>query len=363
MTRRVLAVLLVLVAALAAAQPATAGQSRKKAIWGPVDAQDKFMMPFYKDLGVGIFQIQLRWERVAPTKPANPRDPSDPAYQWPEDLDIVIDQARPAGIDVALLVQGTPGWANGGGPYFSAPTRLKDYVDFLEAASRRYPEVSQWMIWGEPSRATGYTPRLPQRMPESQKAKQRAQSYARLLDLSYARLKRVSAANKVVGGMSYNSSGTVPGYQRPARWVRNLKLPNGRPPRMDFYGHNPFSARKPDIRKDPEGKDLRDLSDSDLLYKEVNRRLKRRKKIRLWLSEYSIPTDQPAPVFADFYVSRAKQGSWLRAAYKLAKTKKIYTLGYYRLIDDTPPGINQLGLLDSNLQPKQPGYDAFKNAF
>ena len=40
--------------------------------------------PIYKDLGVGIHQIQLLWNETAPDRPAHATDPNDPAYRWPD---------------------------------------------------------------------------------------------------------------------------------------------------------------------------------------------------------------------------------------------------------------------------------------
>jgi len=366
----VLARLLILVSvvavALTAVQPASAKVTRKKAMWGPVERGKESLLPVYADLGVGIYQFQLRWDRVTKSRPANPRDPADPAYDWPgfdDDLRYLASQ----GMQMAFLIQGSPTWASNGRFGYDAPDDPKDYADFLQAASQRYPAVRHWMIWGEPSRTTGYNPDVPKGASNQRKSKLRAQSYAKLLDTAYVRLKRMSRSNRVVGGMSFNGFNPSPGYQRPLRWLRNLKLRNGRPPRMDLYGHNPFSSRRPNIRKDQQGKDLIDLSDSDTLYSQVQKRLKRSRRakpFRLYLSEYSIPTDKPAPVFGGFFVSRETQSSWIRSAARLARSKKIYTLGWYRLFDDAPDqdfGPNLLGLLTNDGQRK-PGYNTYKNA-
>ena len=47
--------------------------------------------------------------------------------------------------------QRAPGWANGGRSPIWAPKNPKDFADFLFAASKRYPTIRRWMIWGEPS--------------------------------------------------------------------------------------------------------------------------------------------------------------------------------------------------------------------
>ena len=61
--RRVLPLLLALVALLAAAAPA---QAELKSIWGPNTLRDgRSAFPFYKQLGVDVLQIQIQWNRVA----------------------------------------------------------------------------------------------------------------------------------------------------------------------------------------------------------------------------------------------------------------------------------------------------------
>lgn len=77
-------VVLALIPAGAAAAP-----SIKKSIWGPVDD-----FAAYQDLGVGIYQYTLAWSAIASNRPSHPRDPSDPAYRWPTDLDTALAMAR-----------------------------------------------------------------------------------------------------------------------------------------------------------------------------------------------------------------------------------------------------------------------------
>src|SRR5262245_4809760 len=207
---------------LLAPAPAGAAVSRKKAIWGPVTE-----FATYADLGAGIYQSPLNWSTVAVSRPAAATDPADPAYRWPADIDTALAEGARYGIAVSLMVTGTPRWANGGRAPRFAPRDPRDYADFAAAAARRYPGVKLWMIWGEPTKASNFQPAS-------------AARYARLLDAAYGALKRIDRRNLVIGGNTY-TVGTV----TPQRWIRGLRLPNGKPPRMDLFGHNPFSARRP----------------------------------------------------------------------------------------------------------------------
>src|SRR5918999_849124 len=181
--------------------------------------------------------MQLHCSEVARTRPANAADPNDPAYRWPADVDYAISEGRRYGIRVAVMLTRTPAWANGGRTAEWAPKKPKDFGRFARAAARRYGDVRHWMIWGEPSRQANFKP-----MPRFEAKGPRR--YARILDAAYASLKRESRRNLVIGGNTFTT-----GDVSPRQFIRSMRLPNGRPPRMDMYGHNPFTRPKPALRK------------------------------------------------------------------------------------------------------------------
>src|SRR3954453_5949627 len=191
---RYLPLLALVVTLTTIAAPAHAAATRKKAMWGPSTMPDgTSAFPIYKDLGVGIYQTSLAWDRVAPVRPANPRNPLDPAYHWPSELDRAIGEGARFGIEISLLVTHSPSWANGGRPARWAPRRPADFAAFLEAASKRYPGVRYWMIWGEPTKSEAFQPLSPDGGRRLRGVGLRApRLYARMLDASYAALKRVS---------------------------------------------------------------------------------------------------------------------------------------------------------------------------
>src|SRR4051794_25012408 len=248
-----------------------AAQAAEKSIWGPATfpvgdqncptgptACSAF--PVYKQLGAQNYQFQIPWDTVALSRPSNPRDPNDPAYHWPAYADYNVQQAAQNGISLAVLVQGTPSWANGGRPRAWVPDNLQDFADFMYALSRRYPSIHRWEIWGEPSYGFNFQP-----MPPNSRVGPRI--YAKLLDSAYVALKQASRSNIVIGGMSLNGGGAVstPDF---VKWLKIGKGKKARPPRMDLWGHNPFEGRLPNIKKKPIGK-FRGLSDVDTLYREI----------------------------------------------------------------------------------------------
>jgi len=359
-TRTLIALATLLVLALPSL--AEAAPSRKKAIWGPVTVNGKSQFPIYRDLGVGIRQDRVNWLTVAPSRPANPRDPWDPAYQWPAGLDAAIAEGKRYGIRTSLVLTDSPPWANGGrGPRW-APKRASDFADFAYAASARYPSVHLWMIWSEPTRRVNFQPLIHERRdrPLTRRMKRGPRTYARILDAAYASLKSRSRSNIVIGGNSFTT-----GDVSPRNWVRNLKLPNGKPPRLDLYGHNPFSARRPLLNRPVLGHGFADFSDLDLLARWVDRYLGRprgKRGIKFFLSELFWPTDHENHEF-NFWVTRPTAASWLTDALRITRRwSRIYTLGWYSLYDDPPNAAGDdvhRGLLTYRGR-KKPAYWAYK---
>ena len=364
-TRRVL-VLVALALVTAGALPSQAGAapSRKKAIWGPAEVNGVSQFPIYRELGAGIYENTMRWDEIALSRPARATDPADPAYRWPPGLDFVMREAARYGLRVCLQVSGTPGWANGGRTPNWVPKKVQDLADFTTAAARRYPSVHLWMIWTEPTRSVNFMPLVAERRGKPLNAREAAapRYYARMLDASYGALKGVSRLNTIIGGSTYTA-----GLISPLNWIRYMRLPNGKPPRMDLYGHNPFTSRKPDLRNPPPtGPNINfaDFSDLDTLVGVLDRYQRRgRSRLRLFLSEFFFPTDHANWEFA-FHVSRRVQATWLSDALRITRRwSRIYSLGWLGLYDDPPrprgDEVNR-GLIDIQGRRK-PAFYAFKN--
>src|SRR4051812_13313138 len=256
MVRRALPLILALVAFPATS--AHAAVTTKKAIWGPVEIDSQSQFPVYKELGAGIYQTTLDWSEVASLEPLDAKDVEDPSYEWPDEIDTAIAEAKSAGLQVALTITGTPSWSK----------KTGDFATFAGVAAKRYPAVHLWSIWDGPYKGGGA-------------------KYAQILDGAYAKLKAASKRNKVIGGQSTNSS--------VASWVKKLELPNGKAPRMDFYGHDISGA------KAPTKKSLTALE---------KRVATLGKNIELYLSP------------AHLTLSPTKQAAWVKAALKATKADK-----------------------------------------
>lgn len=364
---KLLALLVAAVTTLVAAAPAAAVE---KMFWRDARLSHTQQFEIFKDLRVEVVQDVISWASTAPTRPSDPRNPTDPAYRWPEVMDETVAAARANGMRTAILVQHTPDWANGGRGTSHTPNRAGDFAAFLQATAKRYPRNRIWMIWGEPCLPPRFAPITPQTrfdVPRQPASVQRGpKAYAKLVDAAYGTLKRRSSNHRIVGGMS-----TVNCAVRPHTWVKYMRLPNGRPPRMDFYGHNPFTARRPNLQKPQSIQEQVDFSDLGRFKKTVTRYLAKprgKRSLPFFLSEWAIPTGADDAEF-NYYTTLPLQASWIRSGFQVAKKLGAYGLGWIHLTDSeskaapcSPCGITlRTGLLFSD-GSKKPGYSAFRSA-
>jgi hypothetical protein len=336
--------------AIACLWPARA-QAELKSIWGPNTLPDGHSaFPTYKKLHVDVLQRQLQWNLVATSRPAHPRDPNDPAYRWPDDIDTAAAQSHRYGFQLALMIKGTPAWANGGQTPGYAPSSAHTVADFAVAAARHYRRVRYWMIWGEPARPGNFEPYV-------SNMGRAIRRYSRILDASYGALKSVRRSIIVIGGMTSDGQGPSP-----TDYLHMMRLPNGKPPRLDWFGHNPFGVRYPQLSKPTYNANVRDMSDVDTFSREVRQTYKAiHRRPRLWLSEFNVQSDHASGAFS-FYVSRKQQASWLSAAYRIAHREPyVAGLGWFELLDAGAPYYLSSGLLTTDGRRK-PAWYAYRDA-
>ena len=349
---------LLAIGAIAACAPAALATPRasafSKAIWGEATRDGVDQFPLYKELGVSIIELDLDWNDVAPTRPRQPANPSARAYRWPASIQQTITEASTYHMRVLLQLINAPAWADGGHAGDGwAPRSASTFVEFARAAAREYPSVHLWMVWGEPTKIGNFKPLAPalsgHRLDASQRAS--AQLYAEMVDGTYGALKRISRRNLIIGGCTY-TTGAVDTFQ----WISNLKLPDGKPPRMDMYAHNPFSYESPKFSRPPyspygevQFADLHELAGW------VDRHLRR--GMPLFLSEWTMPT-APDQTF-NFWVDPTLAAQWITEALHEARAwHRIYGLGWVNVYDDPP--LSSGGLLTAGGQPK-PSFYAFEH--
>ncbi|HUY19249.1 MAG TPA: hypothetical protein VMV15_08485, partial [Candidatus Binataceae bacterium] len=136
-----------------------------------------------KTLNAQVIRVNLYWGgtkwAVAKSRPTDPTDPGDAAYDWTI-YDRLVRYATQYNIKVLFSIVYTPGWANGGKARTVAPTNYNDLVNFSYAAAERYsglwtppawqqdpsnpttklplPKVNMWTAWNEPNNPVFLTP-------------------------------------------------------------------------------------------------------------------------------------------------------------------------------------------------------------
>lgn len=154
-------------------------------------------------------RVDVLWGKVAPTKPARPRDPSDPAYNW-KYYDAVFRGLANRGITPIVDFYYTPAWASQTGQYNAAP-RAADASAFAGALALRYngrfadqqgplPEVRRIEVWNEPNFGDFWMPQCHQTSEGMILDSPRA--YAAVLAASYREIKRANPRAVVVGGVA-----------------------------------------------------------------------------------------------------------------------------------------------------------------
>jgi hypothetical protein len=326
--RTVAATLVATLALLAlAALPAQASPGAKFGIqddawilYGPGTLDQR--LATLQGLGAGVVRFTLRWDAVAPTKPATPRDPADPAYAWGR-YGQVLDALQARGLTALVTLYGAPRWSNGGLGPNHLPT-AGDFGDFAYAASRRFPAVRMWTIWNEPNTAIFSTPVSP------------SLYVTRLLNPGYAALHQASARNLVAGGVT--SPRKTPTGMAPLAFMQGMHAAHAR---LDAYAQNPYplSPSETPARTSCESCSYFTMATLPEIRRDVTRYFGAK---QLWLTEYGYQTNPPDPLLG---VSYAKQAQYIgEAGLRVWRQPGVTVLIQFLVRDEPALGGWQSGL-------------------
>ena len=280
-----------------------------------------------RTLRVRVWLWGVSWAQIASTRPAAPRSPDDPAYVWPPWLDRALDAALLYGIEPVLYVNGFPAWANGGRDRTWVPENPADYGDFMAAAVRRYPQVRRWIAFAEPSHYVNF-------QPQGGRGRRAPRLYAKLLDAAYGAMHAVRRDVVVIGGNVHPAGSNDDATTAPDTFVRQMVLPNGRRPRMDMFGINPYTERSLDMAL-PHRAGRVDFNDLDWLVRQLDRYWPRR-RLQLFIEEFGWNTEHEASGWL-YVISRKQQAARLTRAFRIAAAfPRINTMCWFQLYDSPP---------------------------
>jgi hypothetical protein len=325
-----LAAVVVLSAGASAGQRATAapapGTVGKCLTYGP-SYDGKSVLPTLKSLGVRVWQLGLVWPSIAPTRPKDPTDPRDPVYLWPKDVDTAVAAAVKAHIEPVLYVNGFAPWSNGGQDIHTAPKNPKDFARFMAAVVRHYPMVRRFVVFSEPSQFVNFKP-------QGDHGRAAPHAYARLLDAAYGMMHGVRKDVVVIGGNVHPSGSNDDRTTAPDTFLKNLVLPNGKRPRLDEFGINPYTERPLDLKL-PKQPNVVDFDDLDWFLAQLDRYYPGR-NLKIFIGEFGWNTEHGAQGWL-YTVTREMQAKRLTTAYRLAASlKRVDALCWYLLYDPPP---------------------------
>ena len=278
-------------------------------------------------LRVRVWTDGISWAKIARRRPRQPRSPGDPAYRWPRGLSRLLDEARTQGIEPVLYVDGFPAWSNGGRAPSWVARNPGDYANFMTAAVRRYPQVRRWVVFGEPTSYRNF-------QPQGDKGRRAPRLYARLLDAAYAAMHAARPDVVVIGGNVQPAGNNDQYITAPDTFIQNMVLPNGRRPRLDMFGINPYTERPLDLSL-PHLPHRVDFDDLDWLGRQLDRYWPRR-HLRIFVSEFGWNTEHGAYGWL-YVVPRERQAAGLATAYRLAaRLPRVDTFCWFQLYDSPP---------------------------
>jgi hypothetical protein len=287
-------------------------------------------------LGTRLVRFTLRWDQVAPVRPAVPRDPGDSAYQWGQ-FETVLGALHARGITTLVTLYGSPAWANGGHPPNWLPS--SGFADFAYAASTRFPWVHMWTIWNEPNGRTFSVPVSP------------LVYVQKLLNPAYASLHEASSANVVAGGVT--SPRQTPSGMSPVAFMQGMKLARAR---LDAYAQNPYPVSRGETPFHATCVRCAVMTMANLpaIRADVTRFFGA--ATPLWLTEYGYQTNPPDRLLGVTYALQARYIG--EAALRVWEQAGVTMLIHFLVRDEPSVGGWQSGLFSAGGIPK-PAYHAF----
>jgi hypothetical protein len=319
----------------------------------------------YDQLHVQVMRMDLSWAGIASQRPQNAADPSDPAYDWEQYDQLVLD-AHKHQIAVVFTIYGTPAWANGGKKPNRAPTRMLSLRLFANAAAKRYsgtfqrgdgtvlPAVRKWLAWNEPNNPVFLRPQWVRsggrNIPVAAKA------YAQICTAVWQGVHATGLQETVgCGETDPRGNNRLRGNRpsiAPLTFLAALKRFGLR--HFDVYTHHPYYGSPHESPSTPpRSKTAVTLGNIDTLIKLLTHLYGRKS---LWITEYGYQTNPPDRLFG---VSWAKQARYLTQAFAIARRNSRIGMMLWFLLRDEPSLSGwQSGLMTVSGK-KKPAFAAF----
>jgi Cellulase (glycosyl hydrolase family 5) len=304
--------------------------------------------------GSTVIHTTASWPGLAPTKPADAADGSDPAYQL-SDLDDLVATAALFHQRVMIDITGTPKWANGGLTPNRMPTRLSDLTAFARMLATRYNgssghgTVGLYSVWNEPNLQLFLSPQY-----VGKKIVGPA-NYAKLYKAAYAGIKAGNPSARVaIGETSARGRDkpltTASASVAPATFARLVAQTKGL--RFDAWAHHPY----PTAKNLPPTQKVRYPNVTLSTLPQFEKDLKKwyHRAVPIWITEYGHETKPGDPQG----VSTATQAAYARQSLTIARNDPNVQMFIWFTFRDSSINPWQSGL-ESPSGAHKPSYNAF----
>jgi len=322
--------------------------------WSPVATQN-FVSA--QKTGATVVHTLADWSQLAPTKPKQPLNGDDPAYQL-ADLDQFVQNAAAHGMQVLVTITGTPRWANGGRMPNYAPKSMTTLTQFAHMLAARYNgkngfgTVTRWSIWNEPNLGRFLAPQYRGKTIVS------GATYARLYLAGYRGIKAGNRFAQVAAGETSNRGRNKPTGSvgndtvAPALFAQLVAKAN---PHLQFsaWATHPYPS---EYRLGPGQK----VAYPNVALSTMSRfgaDLKKwfHRAVPIWITEYGEQT-KPEDKFGG--ITYARQAADIKKAMRLAQANPYVQMFIWFIFRDSTSATWASGI-EKRTGAKKPGYAAF----
>jgi len=307
-----------------------------------------------------IVHVLADWSQIAPTKPKNPLNGNDPAYNL-SDLDALVRTAPRYNLSLLITISGTPKWANGGQTPNHPPKNLTYLTQFAQMLSKRYngrtpgfAAVRRWSVWNEPNLQQFLTPTYTAAgKPAAPK------EYVKLFLAAYQGIKKGNPSAMVAAGETSNRGKQAPSVGSdslaPATFARDVALADPKLP-LAAWAEHPYPSNVPPSPSQKVAYPNIALSNIDRFGADLQSWF--HKFVPVWITEWA---EQTKPGFA-FGVSESQQAKDVKTALSLAKASAYTQMFIWFVFRDSNCAKSWCSGLENSSGKKKPSYSAFASA-
>jgi hypothetical protein len=305
-----------------------------------------------------IIHVLADWSQIAPQKPKNPLDGSDPAYEL-SDVDALVRTAPKYGLQVLITISGTPKWANGGQTPNHPPTHLSDLTNFAHMLAARYNGhrpgfgvVTRWSVWNEPNLQLFLAPQF-----NSAGKIVSPKEYVKLWMAAYTGIKAGNRAAEVAAGETSNRghnhpTGGVSDSVAPATFAHLVAQAAPKMPFVAWAEHPYPSIPHPSATQKATYPEVR-LTNIDKFGASLKEWFHRR--VPIWVTEWS---EQTSPEYPQGGISYAQQANDARTALQMAQASPYVEMFVWFIFRDSNSQTWFSGL-EKKTGVKKPAYSTF----